>query len=523
LLSALDAVDAALTALGAYRLQLLGEVDQRGLATEHGARDTVEFLSLRHNRNRREIRRDLKLIKALPKYPAVTAALPDPTAPPEIDGEADSDGDGVSGAVVLTPGQAEAIVTTLEKAPPSVPDELLRVAEVEMVEVARLLTPDDLLRLGEEVLARLDTDGPEPAEDDACAKESLTLRRAEGGVKFSGYLAGENAEQLRTQINGLSKPHRTVDGEWDPRSVEKRQADALTQILTLAAGNTPRTDESGTAHSPSVPHLTITIDFDDLRNATTQGVGELVYGDNLSVSAVRRLACDAAILPIVLGSDSQPLDVGTEQRFVNRPIRRALVKRDKGCVICKAPPWQCHAHHLIHWADGGPTSITNLVLLCAGHHRAVHKGQWAITITGGVVQVTRPTWTTPGTTSATDLANLTALSRYTTRPTGDPVSVNPQYEHADRVPTTSLTRQPSTAPNPEAGAQPRPQADWPTSPLTGPQASVRAGLQPRPETKPPRSPQTSVQPGTSALPWLTPEAVALLDPWGDNGTPSAGP
>ena len=210
LLSTLDSVDAALSALTAYRLQLVADFDQRGLATEHGARDTIEFLSLRHHRNRREIRRDLNTADALRKYAAVTAALPNPAGP--------ADSQGVAGAAVLNLGQAEAIVTTLEKAPSSVPDELLRVAEEQMIETAQLLTPDGLLDFGREVLARLDTDGPEPAEHDAAAKESLTLRRADGGVKFTGYLAGENAEQLRTQINRLSKPHRTVDGELDPRS-----------------------------------------------------------------------------------------------------------------------------------------------------------------------------------------------------------------------------------------------------------------------------------------------------------------
>ena len=209
----------------------------------------------------------------------------------------------------------------------------------------------------------------------------------------------------------------------------------------------------------------------------------MVYGDNLSASAVRRLACDAAVLPIVLGSDSQPLDVGMEQRYVTRYIRRALIRRDKGCVVCKAPPWQCHAHHLIHWIDGGPTSITNLVLLCAGHHRAVHAGQWAITITGGVVAVTRPTWTTPGTTTAADLANLTDLARYVPPTSGRPVSVNPHHEHPDRVPTTSLT------------------------------AHLARNL--------PHAPRFRPVPAASA--WLTPEATALLDPWGDSGTPSAGP
>ncbi len=269
LLSTVDGVEAAISALKTYRLKLIADLDQRGLAAEQGARDTVELLSLRHHLNRREVKRDLKLAKALPKYDAVTTALPDPTLPapprPDSDNTPAPEPDDASEAdtapepgdapvpVVLTPDQADAIVTTLEKAPPSVPGDLLRVAEEQMIEAARHLSPDELLAFGREVLARLDTDGPEPAENDAAAKETLTLRRAEGGVKFSGFLAGENGELLRTQINRLAKPHRTVDGDLDPRPPDKRHADALTMILNAAAGNTPRTDESGGIKRPGCP------------------------------------------------------------------------------------------------------------------------------------------------------------------------------------------------------------------------------------------------------------------------------
>ncbi|WP_405056462.1 HNH endonuclease [Kribbella sp. NBC_01505] len=237
--------------------------------------------------------------------------------------------------------------------------------------------PRELATVGRDVLARLDTDGAEPAEDEAHAKRSLRVRQVDGGVKVSGFLPGATGEQLTTQLHALSKPHKTVDGERDARSLEVRHVDALAVILDAAAGN---------PDYPGVPHLTVTIDYDDLKNAVTNtpeafsdgtgaagAVGELFFGGNLSASAVRLLACDAAVLPIVLGGDSQPLDVGTEQRFVNRYIRRALNKRDKGCVVCKAPPWMCHAHHVIHWADGGATSLQNLALLCAAHHRALRR------------------------------------------------------------------------------------------------------------------------------------------------------
>jgi hypothetical protein len=120
-----------------------------------------------------------------------------------------------------------------------------------------------------------------------------------------------------------------------------------------------------------------------------------VYGDALSAAAIRRLACDAAIIPLVLGSNSEPLDVGRSERLVNRAMRRALNARDKGCVVCGAPPIHCDAHHVRSWIDGGPTAISNLVLLCRRHHIDLHAGHWTITITNGTVHVSRPTWADP--------------------------------------------------------------------------------------------------------------------------------
>ncbi len=123
----------------------------------------------------------------------------------------------------------------------------------------------------------------------------------------------------------------------------------------------------------------------------------------------------------------------------------------------------------------------------------MHAGQWAITITGGHVDVTRPTWTSPGTTTAADLANLTDLSRYFTPAAAGPPNVNPHHEHPDRSP-------PPASP---ASTRPQPGSQSATWLATGSQPGARAG--------------------TGGLSWLTPEAVALLDPWGDSGTPSAGP
>ncbi|WP_344147627.1 HNH endonuclease signature motif containing protein [Kribbella yunnanensis] len=539
LLSTLDTLQAAATLLKTYELQILGRLNEMGTAKELGARDTVELVAERYLRDPVEVRKDLAFTTALHKYPAVTAALPDPADPAR--------------PAVVSPDQAKVIVKTLEKAPSTVPVEHLTVAEEQLVEAARLANPRELTRFGHKVLSTLDTDGPEPAEDQAHANRSLRLRRTDGGVKFSGFLPGADGEQLETQIHTLSKPHKTIDGERDPRTRDQRQADALTIVMNSAAGNPDH---------PGVPHLTVTIDFNDLAAATHAafggtadadasragavgaagaagtdasgadasgadavagdtsragvvgagavedgatgldaggrggGVGELVFGGNLSAGAVRLLACDAAVLPIVLGGDSQPLDVGREQRFVNRYIRRALNKRDKGCVVCKAPPWMCHAHHLIHWAAGGPTSLQNLALLCAFHHRAVHDGQWSITIVDGIAQVTRPTWADPPRTDPAALAELVGW-------------VTPAHTHNTTDDSTNPAGASSTS------------ADW-----SGPRGVTSNPTHEQPERLPAAStlPNPTLAAAREALrTWLTAVAPNYTDPWGTNTTPTAGP
>jgi hypothetical protein len=114
-------------------------------------------------------------------------------------------------------------------------------------------------------------------------------------------------------------------------------------------------------------NITVTIDFDDLKAATADAIGRTVYSGGLSAATIRRLACDANIIPLVLGSNSEPLDVGRSVRLITKPMRRALEARDRGCVVCGAPPVMCDAHHLISWIDGGETKTSNLALLRLSH------------------------------------------------------------------------------------------------------------------------------------------------------------
>ncbi|QNE16733.1 DUF222 domain-containing protein [Kribbella qitaiheensis] len=461
--AALDVAHAEIARLETYRLKVTARLDETGYTKEAAGQDTARFLSTRYRRNLYATRQDLTLAKALPKYPAVTTALPDPYTPADHEATihsadaasitgtdatdaTDASGNGGSAGaggdneealpVLLHPEQAEAIVSALEAVPAAamVSVETLRVAEEQMVEAARHLAPADLKKFGQRIREILDTDGPEPAEGAAERRESLRLTNADHGVKFSGYLANANAELLKTLIEAAAKP-RKMDGELDCRSRDKRQADALTQVLTIAAGTGDLPSHGGVK-----PHVTVTIDYTDLKTMGRDATGNLQFGDNLSAAAVRCLACDAGIIPIVLGSNSEPLDVGREERFVTKAIRRALNKRDKGCVVCGLPPRYCHAHHIVHWIDGGPTSLDNLALFCGTDHKGVHAGHYTVTITNGKVHVTRPTW---------------AAAPRLTKPLGRPST--PQGHPYKNAPT------PDGLANPSGRAAPRANTDLDTN------------------------------------------------------------
>ena len=107
----------------------------------------------------------------------------------------------------------------------------------------------------------------------------------------------------------------------------------------------------------------------------------------LAPAVVRRLACDAAVIPAVLGSDGEVVDLGRAVRLFTPGQLRRLWLRDAGCTFpgCSMPEHWCDAHHLVHWADGGRTVLDNAALLCGRHHTVVHQRRLAGARTGGTV------------------------------------------------------------------------------------------------------------------------------------------
>ena len=122
------------------------------------------------------------------------------------------------------------------------------------------------------------------------------------------------------------------------------------------------------------PHVLVLVDLEVLE-ARTGGSAVLASGAVITGDQARRLAHDANITRIVTSARSEPLDVGRATRSVPPAIAKAVIARDRHCRYrhCTAPPWACDVHHRQPWAQGGPTALHNLGLLCWHHHDLVHR------------------------------------------------------------------------------------------------------------------------------------------------------
>ena len=133
----------------------------------------------------------------------------------------------------------------------------------------------------------------------------------------------------------------------------------------------PSPEQSGPAHL-------VTVHVDEKALSGNGGHSDL------PVPVVRRLLCDGALVGLVEDGDGVPLSVGRRTRTVPVGIRRALEARDRTCRYpgCNHARW-LDAHHVVHWADGGETSLENLILLCTHHHKLLHDGEFQIVSRGG--------------------------------------------------------------------------------------------------------------------------------------------
>ncbi|MPY97376.1 MAG: DUF222 domain-containing protein [Actinophytocola sp.] len=357
----------------------------------------------------------------------------------------------------INTAHVDSILQTLSEMPGAVPDEDRTVYEKILVELAaEPASPMSVTKAGRHLLRRLEQEylDPDPPVPSRPERELHWSWSVDGRLHFTGILDAVSGAQLEKLLSPLAKPRPGENGERDARTASQRNGDALAELLDHAQRAAKLPTEAGERTA-----LMVTMSLHDLygdsssngcdcgtagptgfgfsgTSATGDGTAEsgphaghggnatgdvtgtgaaepggsvydrvravvdrqlpLLNGDiPISVEEARLLACDARIMPAVLGSRGEVLDLGREQRLANTAQRRALALRDKGCVFpsCTRPANWTEAHHIRGWIDLGPTDLDNLALLCGMHHRLIHTSDWTIRMAAdGKPECIPPKW-----------------------------------------------------------------------------------------------------------------------------------
>ena len=246
--------------------------------------------------------------------------------------------------------------------------------EERLLALAQSHTVDETAVLLARWKADADQDGPAPEPQ----RPRLHLSRSfEGRFSLDGELDAEDGTIVTTELDRLAE--RIYRGEAAPDgrvvSASERKAAALVEMARRSLANEPT--------APPQPLVMVLVDLETLAAKTGHGNeqgAEIVGGGPIGAESARRLACDAEVARILTNSEGAILDLGRSTRVPNRDMRRALVLRDKGCVIpgCDQPHHWCQAHHLLPWINGGSTDLCNLCLVCLRHHHLIHEGGFGL-------------------------------------------------------------------------------------------------------------------------------------------------
>ena len=239
------------------------------------------------------------------------------------------------------------------------------------VGLARECIPRELDVAVRRVTDAIDGDGGAASEEAAYEKQKLHLSETTGGFDIRGRCDRATGLGLQAALDAEMERDRE---KRDRRPTPTRRMDALGN---LARGWLDR-GMFGESHGVR-PHITVNADLEDLPGMTAvrkiEVRADARRNGYLSPITLEWLSCDCSISRIITSGKSEILDVGRATRTIPTALWKALVARDQHCQApgCDRPPEMCEGHHLIHWANGGPTNLENLQLLCWNHHRERHR------------------------------------------------------------------------------------------------------------------------------------------------------
>ncbi|HEY7650447.1 MAG TPA: DUF222 domain-containing protein, partial [Methylomirabilota bacterium] len=201
----------------------------------------------------------------------------------------------------------------------------------------------------------------------------------DGTVRIRGRLAPEVGALLRQALaaarEALYQRQRAqtfdtgpVDAAMVPPTMEQLEADALALLAEAALHKGLEPGSPGERYQ-----VVVHVDAAVLADADQPGQSVLEEGARVSAETSQRLACDASRVVMRHDAEGRVVEVGARTRTIPPALRRALHHRDHGCRFPGCGVRFGQGHHIRHWAHGGPTTLSNLALLCRRHHRAVHE------------------------------------------------------------------------------------------------------------------------------------------------------
>jgi Domain of unknown function (DUF222) len=192
----------------------------------------------------------------------------------------------------------------------------------------------------------------------------------DGLVHLEGLLDAEGGATLKTALGALMPPPR----KDDDRTPAQRRIDALVELARRPLDGSKLGSVGGQR-----PHLVITAGAETLAGLPSAPPAQLEGVGAIPIETAQRHACDPSV-SWLLGQAELESETSHAHQRIPAPTRRALVTRDRGCVVnhCNRPAAWCDGHHLVWWTRGGKTALSNLALVCGRHHRMLHEEGWTL-------------------------------------------------------------------------------------------------------------------------------------------------